>query len=75
RGGNEVLRIPPVVVQAIDTTGAGDMYAAGLLYGITHDLSLRESGALASELAAKVVANLGPRLPCIDRQSLTSVAI
>jgi sugar/nucleoside kinase (ribokinase family) len=66
RQGAQVFEIPGYPVQAVDTTGAGDMYAAGLLYGLTHGLSLERTGRLASYVAAKVVAQLGPRLDEVD---------
>lgn len=59
----EVLPIEGVRVEAIDTTGAGDMYAAGVLYGITNGLSWQQAGHLGSHAAARVVAQLGARLP------------
>lgn len=59
----EVLPIEGVVVDAIDTTGAGDMYAAGVLYGITNGLTWQQAGHLGSHAAARVVAQLGARLP------------
>jgi sugar/nucleoside kinase (ribokinase family) len=55
--------IEGVQVEAVDTTGAGDMYAAGILYGLTHGLSWPEAGRLASHAAARVVSTLGARLP------------
>jgi hypothetical protein len=58
----ELIPIEGVPVEAIDTTGAGDMYAAGLLYGITLGLSWRQAGHLASHAAARIVAQLGARL-------------
>jgi len=58
----EVIPIEGVPVKAIDTTGAGDMYAAGILYGITNGLSWKQSGRLASHAAARVVSQLGARL-------------
>lgn len=59
---NEVIPIEGVSVDAIDTTGAGDMYAAGLLYGITNSLSWKQAGHLASHSAARIVTQLGARL-------------
>lgn len=59
----EVVPVSGVGVSAIDTTGAGDMYAAGLLYGITNGLSWKQSGHLASNVAARIVSQLGARLP------------
>ena len=52
-----------VRAESVDTTGAGDMYAAGILYGLTHGLSWPEAGRLASHAAARVVSALGARLP------------
>ncbi|MDQ6995353.1 MAG: adenosine kinase [Mariprofundaceae bacterium] len=59
----EVLSVAGVSVEAMDTTGAGDMYAAGVLYGVTHDFTWQQAGRLGSYAAAKVVAQLGARLP------------
>ncbi len=58
----DALPIEGVPVKAIDTTGAGDMYAAGLLYGITNGLEWQQAGHLASHAAAQIVAQLGARL-------------
>lgn len=49
-------------VKAVDDTGAGDMFAGGFLYGITHGMSAQDSGRLACYLAGRVVSQLGPRL-------------
>jgi sugar/nucleoside kinase (ribokinase family) len=54
--------IEPAPVDAIDTTGAGDMYAAGLLWGITNGLSWKQAGHIASHAAARIVGQLGARL-------------
>ena len=56
------IPIEGVQTNAIDTTGAGDMYAAGILYGITNGLSWKDSGHLASHAAARIVSQLGARL-------------
>ncbi len=61
--GNEVFPIEGVHTHAVDTTGAGDMYAAGVLYGLTHGLSWQQAGRLGSHAAAKVVGQMGARLP------------
>lgn len=58
----EAIPIEGVSVDAIDTTGAGDMYAAGVLYGITNGLSWKDAGHLASHAAARIVTQLGARL-------------
>ena len=54
-----VIDAPPVDV--IDTTGAGDLYAAGFLYGLTHGHELATCGRLASLAAAEVISHLGAR--------------
>ena len=54
--------ISSVPVKAIDDTGAGDMFAGGFLYGISHGMTIQDSGRLACLLASRVVAQLGPRL-------------
>ncbi len=46
-------------VEAVDSTGAGDNYAAGFLYGLINDYSIADSGKLASYIAAQVVCQTG----------------
>lgn len=58
----KAIPIEGVPTHAVDTTGAGDMYAAGLLYGITNGLNWNDSGHLASHAASRVVSQLGARL-------------
>lgn len=58
----EAIPVEGVPVRAVDTTGAGDMYAAGVLYGITNGLSWQQSGHLGSHAAARIVTQLGARL-------------
>jgi len=55
------VRVAPHKVAALDTTGAGDSYAAGLLYGLTNGCSLERSGEIASLFSARVVSLMGPR--------------
>lgn len=60
--GDAVFRIPPEKASAIlDTTGAGDMFAAGFLFGVTHGLDLAESGRVGAKAAASVLSHYGPR--------------
>ena len=58
----QVIPIEGVPCKPVDTTGAGDMYAGAILYGITNSLTWKQSGHLASHAASRVVAQLGARL-------------
>src|SRR5690606_3177968 len=49
------------VDRKVDTTGAGDLYAAGFLYGYTHGFDLKTCGDLGSMAAAEVITHLGAR--------------
>jgi len=59
---NKIMEIKPFKARAIDTTGAGDNYAAGILYGLTHNIDIRASAKLASYLGAKSTEKYGARL-------------
>lgn len=58
----KVFEILPQKVKVINTSGAGDMYAAGILHGLINNLDLKEAGEIASHVSALVVANNGARL-------------
>ena len=59
---DETIEVPAVpVVDVVDTTGAGDQYAAGVLYGLTHGLELFNAGLLGSMAAAEVISHMGAR--------------
>jgi sugar/nucleoside kinase (ribokinase family) len=49
------------VAEVVDTTGAGDLYAAGFLYGLTNGYDLGTCGRLGALAAAEVIAHLGGR--------------
>lgn len=59
---NKSVTIEASVVTPKDTNGAGDMFAGAFMYGLTQGLSDRDSGMLASESAARIVATFGARL-------------
>ncbi len=63
QNGNQVFRIPAETVNCIDTTGAGDLYAAGFLYGLLNELSLPLCGEIGSILAGKVIEVIGAKIP------------
>ncbi len=56
---HEISAFP--VEKVVDTTGAGDQYAAGFLYGLSQGRSLADCGKLGSLAAAEVIAHYGPR--------------
>lgn len=60
--GDTFIQIEPYKVTAVDTNGAGDMFAGAFLYAITHHHSFADAGKLASLAASKVVSQWGPRL-------------
>ena len=59
--GDELVVVDPHPVEVVDTTGAGDLYAAGFLFGFTHDRTLDECGRLGSIAASAVLGHTGPR--------------
>ncbi len=60
--GTMFIDIEPHSVEAIDSNGAGDMFAGAFLYGITNGHSYAGAGALASLASSQVVSQYGPRL-------------
>lgn len=62
RGTDERHDIDAVAPSAlVDSTGAGDVFAAGVLYGLTHDMDLGASGKLGAMAASQVLSHMGPR--------------
>lgn len=60
--GYALHEVEPCPVKAIDTNGAGDMFAGAFLYGITHGMNYARAGEFASLAASRVVMTFGPRL-------------
>mgnify|MGYP001203199944 FL=1 len=60
--GKNTYYIDAVKTKAVDSTGAGDIYAGTFLYGINYGLSFKVAGNLASLAASQVVSQYGPRL-------------
>lgn len=67
---NSSIDIAPVKVKAIDTNGAGDMFAGAFMYGLTNGMTDQKSGDLASEAAAGVVTIFGARMDKQTQQAL-----
>lgn len=72
--GENLIEIEPVTVEAIDTVGAGDMYAGAFLYGITNGMDYEAAGNLASLASAKLVTTLGARMSTEAVQELLAQA-
>jgi sugar/nucleoside kinase (ribokinase family) len=60
-GGNSHRIDAAPVARVVDTTGAGDLYASGFLYGLTRDKPLARCGALGSLCAAEIISHVGAR--------------
>lgn len=60
--GERQYRVASPKVHAVDTNGAGDMFAGAFLYGLSRDMPFAEAGELACRAAARVVSQYGPRL-------------
>ena len=71
--GAETWTAPVSPAHVMDATGAGDQYAAGVLYGITHGLSLQESAMLGNLCAGEVIGHIGPR-PAVNLRELAVAA-
>jgi sugar/nucleoside kinase (ribokinase family) len=59
---NELIKVTAFPVNCIDTTGAGDLYAAGFLYGLAKGLNLERCGILGSLMAGSVIEIVGARM-------------
>lgn len=60
--GDEVISIEPIKAQVIDTTGAGDMWAAGFLAGYANGDKLKKCGTMGAILAANVIEVMGAKM-------------
>lgn len=63
QSGDTFVKVGTPLVKSRDTTGAGDVYAAGFLYGLANGFSLADCGKLGSLLASKVIQVLGAKIP------------
>jgi sugar/nucleoside kinase (ribokinase family) len=60
--GEEFIKVEALPVFSKDTTGAGDLYAAGFLYGYANDLPLEKCGVIGALLASHVIEIIGARI-------------
>lgn len=68
--GAERTEVPAVPTKAVDTNGAGDMFAGAFLYGITHGQNVAQAAALANRAASAVVSQHGNRLTAEQLQGI-----
>jgi sugar/nucleoside kinase (ribokinase family) len=59
--GDEVYEIAAAPAEVVDTTGAGDLFAAGFLYGLTHGYGISDCARIGGIAAAEVISHLGAR--------------
>lgn len=71
--GGDTWVAPVAPAHVTDATGAGDQYAAGVLYGITHGLSLQDAAVLGNLCAGEVIGHIGPR-PAVNLRELATAA-
>ncbi len=68
-----VARVPAFTVEAIDTVGAGDAFAGGVLYGLSRGITSARAARWGNWLAGQVVAKTGPRLEGSQAERLDAV--
>lgn len=68
--GDTTVDIPGVAVDAVDTVGAGDMFAGAFLYGLCHGMDAAAAGSLATRASAKLVTHFGPRMATEQAQQV-----
>lgn len=68
--GDTFIDIEPYQVKAVDSNGAGDMFAGAFLYAITNGHSYADAGKLASLASSKIVTQFGPRLTWPDAKEI-----
>lgn len=74
--GSKTVSVDPVEVrEVVDTTGAGDLYAAGFLFGYTRGLELAHCGKLGSLAAGMVIQQVGPRLQISLKDAATQAGL
>ena len=70
--GSELINIEPHPVTAVDSNGAGDLFAGAFMYGLTRGMSFEQAGNLASKASSQIVSQFGPRLKLAQYQALSA---
>ena len=69
--GTDLIQIEAHPVTAVDSNGAGDLFAGAFMYGLTHGLTFEQAGNLASKASSQIVSQFGPRLKLEQYQALS----
>ncbi len=70
--GQDLINIDAHTVTAVDTNGAGDLFAGAFMYGLTRGMSYQQAGDLASKASSQIVSQFGPRLKLEQYQAMTA---
>lgn len=62
KSGEEKFKIGVIKVNPIDSTGAGDLYASGFLFGLSKGLPLNKCGEIGAVLSGRVIETIGPKM-------------
>lgn len=62
KSSDEVVNVGVIKVNSVDTTGAGDLYASGFIYGVAKGLTLEKCGQIGAILSGKVIEVVGPKM-------------
>ncbi|MFP4562893.1 MAG: adenosine kinase [Spirochaetia bacterium] len=73
RKGDEVIKIPGERVEPVDTTGAGDSFAAGFLYALLEGHGIDTAGRLANRTASRIVTIEGCNYALLDLKEILSI--
>jgi sugar/nucleoside kinase (ribokinase family) len=68
--GTDMIQIAANTVTAVDSNGAGDLFAGAFMHGLTHGKSYEEAGIIASKASSIIVSQFGPRLKLEQYRSL-----
>ncbi|EDY85335.1 carbohydrate kinase, PfkB family [gamma proteobacterium HTCC5015] len=68
--GQDLIKIDPVPTKAIDTLGAGDMFAGAFLYGLSQNMGFERAGQLASLASSRMVSRFGPRFNLSETRAI-----
>ena len=60
--GNEIITVPPMEAEVVDTTGAGDMWAAGFLAGLVKGENLQKCGMMGAIVAKNIIEVVGAKM-------------